>query len=616
VTIERTSKKDKKKIQEERRRMCEKRNPLLDRVKSTRLTFFKDRDSDSENENDGNDKEVGQTQFHSMCELRHRNLIRNKFRCSVWESNLKKSIAEEKEKCNVKRKKRAKSQCRLPDDKNHQREQLFFLGFHTSTVRKSESLERKDIIQEYSIPHHYQWETNQDFFEEKRDFQHADTEMSKEADEAILKKNVQFDSVTPSSCLAAKFRAIQDRYLKSSTNKLIAKIYRKDCKDRDRQRLRSFSYGALPGLEELRMNPLFENQDQDDNDSGILDNDSATSSLLDDRCSSGASGILNNSHNDSCLESPPQLPPRRPLLSAMDVDKTVRLFNNLDMYDKIKNTCEKKIVREYLNVCQAANNTLIDYQTFPLFAENNANRENKEKVVLDSRQKCDSILQLVKGRTYIVETMVVKLPREASNQCLGIFIAKTTEPSSGYLVTHVVPNGLADKEGTLRIGDEILIVNGKRLRGLRMAEAKKILSNGNGSSDIDIVISRFSDIDQQTKKLKESSVDYENVSMEDGHGIIVENSSGLHFRKHQIRYRDKKDESNKSILSEKFAMNMDNSFRQNISKFCTLPRRPRSTISTFFTVLFEKGAGKKSLGFTIVGGRDSPKGSIGNYKYY
>lgn len=102
-----------------------------------------------------------------------------------------------------------------------------------------------------------------------------DGSSQKEFDEA------HFDSITPSSCLAAKFKAMQDRYIRSSTNKLIAKIYKKDGKDK--RRLRSFSYGALPGLEELRTNPLFDDQEQDDNDSGILDNDSATSSLLDDR---------------------------------------------------------------------------------------------------------------------------------------------------------------------------------------------------------------------------------------------------------------------------------------------------------------------------------------------
>ena len=33
--------------------------------------------------------------------------------------------------------------------------------------------------------------------------------------------------------------------------------------------------------------------------------------------------------------------------------------------------------------------------------------------------------------------------------------------------------------------------------------------------------------------------------------------------------------------------------------------------SSFHTVIFEKGQGRKSLGFSIVGGRDSPKGIMG-----
>lgn len=45
--------------------------------------------------------------------------------------------------------------------------------------------------------------------------------------------------------------------------------------------------------------------------------------------------------------------------------------------------------------------------------------------------------------------------------------------------------------------------------------------------------------------------------------------------------------------------------------YCTLPRRPKSSLCSFHTVTFEKGPGKKSLGFTIVGGRDSPRGALG-----
>lgn len=47
------------------------------------------------------------------------------------------------------------------------------------------------------------------------------------------------------------------------------------------------------------------------------------------------------------------------------------------------------------------------------------------------------------------------------------------------------------------------------------------------------------------------------------------------------------------------------------SNFFTLPRKSKIGVYGFHTIRYEKGPGKKSLGFTIVGGRDSPKGAIG-----
>ncbi|XP_043482526.1 partitioning defective 3 homolog B-like isoform X1 [Leptopilina heterotoma] len=599
VTTERTStKKDKKKIQEERRRICEKRNPLLDKVKTTRLSFLRDQDSDDdENVDESNNKK----EFRSMGELSRRGLTRNDIRRSVCETDLKELTEEEKTQ--AKRKKRSKSHSRLTT-RNHADERFVLFNFRTSTPYKEETRPENFLESPKS----------------GRGWRKSNAEEKKSEnllDEVEMPIRDGFDSITPSSCLAAKFRAMQDRYLKSSTSKLIAKIYKKDTKDRDRRRLRSFSYGTLPGLEELRTNPLYDDQDQDDNDSGILDNDSATSSLLDDRCSSGASelltSLLNESSSSSSPPPPPRLPPRRPSAPITDLEKNLRLCQHASILEAnpviVKTDAEKTTKPFAHNVCLGIEKDPLNIISHTK-AEENPNSENLEKN--SKKWKTGRELPVIRSRSCTTETIVVKLPRETADQCLGIFIAKTSDSNPGYLVAHVVPNGLADKEGTLKIGDEILIVNGKRLRGLTMSEARKILGNGNAPGIVDIVISRYNNVEQQQpRKLKESSVDYENVSIENGHGVIVENSPKCHFRKHNSRHnRDRKNESNRSISSEKSCTTLD-SGSQSISNFCTLPRRPRSTLSTFLTVVFEKGQGKKSLGFTIVGGRDSPKGSIG-----
>ena len=52
--------------------------------------------------------------------------------------------------------------------------------------------------------------------------------------------------------------------------------------------------------------------------------------------------------------------------------------------------------------------------------------------------------------------------------------------------------------------------------------------------------------------------------------------------------------------------------RRNAQKSSLIPRiRPKSLSVSIHTIEFEKGAGKKGLGFSVVGGIDSPKGSIG-----
>lgn len=65
-------------------------------------------------------------------------------------------------------------------------------------------------------------------------------------------------------------------------------------------------------------------------------------------------------------------------------------------------------------------------------------------------------------------------------------------------------------------------------------------------------------------------------------------------------------------VSKRLNFNEDSMKLKNTSNFCTLPRRAKtSSHCAFLTVSFVKGPGKKSLGFTIVGGADSPRGALG-----
>ncbi|XP_022200953.2 uncharacterized protein LOC111057785 isoform X2 [Nilaparvata lugens] len=434
------------------------------------------------------------------------------------------------------------------------------------------------------------------------------------------------------SCLSAKLRAMSEKYLKSSTSRILAKLYRNGSKSdvngpekscSGKAKLRSFSYGTLPGMEEFqrRHNPLYQEEDDlrfgeddrhrppdEDSDSGILVNGSIDSSFC------GVAAPITTSHVRSASQigqQPPAPPPPPPIPPH----------------------------REFL-----------------------------------------STISSLSGRQF----KVVKLLRSEASEELGIFIAKTRmtrESGVGYTIAHIVPGGLADREGSLKVDDEIINVNGRRLRGLTMSAAREVLLNG--PQEVDIVIARDTQgstsnktneeveepvkealkTEKKTEKMVESSVDYENILVlprmksDDQRTVFLneliadgspKSLSAIDSRRERLteerrsckpskrRHYQKNSNSINNKLLRRAIVSYTNSqkavsadererctdesislphqlstFENPATDFCTLPRRPRSALSSLHTLVYEKGPGKKSLGFTIVGGKDSPRGAIG-----
>lgn len=163
------------------------------------------------------------------------------------------------------------------------------------------------------------------------------------------------------------------------------------------------------------------------------------------------------------------------------------------------------------------------------------------------------------------------------------------------------------------VGDEIVSINGTQISGLTMSEARDCLLTDDLLVELVIVRST----------MKESLVDSENVSLARfSLSDFPSNSSPLHRRQHFFQKNSSTHSSyNKVLRKSMYCQNNEylpssptitnRCDRLVAGNFCTLPRRPCSTICTFHTVNLEKGVGKKSLGFTIVGGSDSPKGALG-----
>merc|ERR1719232_1688681 len=265
---------------------------------------------------------------------------------------------------------------------------------------------------------------------------------------------------------------------------------------------------------------------------------------------------------------------------------------------------------------------------------------------------------------------MMRLIKDNSNE-LGIIISSkknTGNGMSGYTIAHIEPRGLIDRDGRFLIGDEIINVNGASLRGVTMEEARHIL--GTCGPEIDIIVARehqvasrqssgggASNNAERRKRRKLPQIErpasapvYKNVVTE----RTIMSTGDITKTVIMIGEEEKENVAEKTEPEERAVRsvsvqrgpsrndhNRDTRVSKSVDRFLDRSEsvynvsserqeqlrkpvpmktggskipRPRHQFSgiTVHNVEFEKGPGiKKGLGFSVVGGIDSPRGSMG-----
>lgn len=264
------------------------------------------------------------------------------------------------------------------------------------------------------------------------------------------------------------------------------------------------------------------------------------------------------------------------------------------------------------------------------------------------------------------EYKIFRLLKDETGE-LGIFIEKKDPlaKSTNYVVCGVEEGGLVDRDGRLQVGDELVKVNGQRMRGLPLNEARTLLERS--AKEVELVIARdpvlqatlVPDSAQKStsrsmpittpspacyEKRPASGVTAYRPPVDPSKPVnlstLLRNASEpppassakmterISYSKPPSGHRSERDPQSfgKVTGMKKFACNFEavapRQTKESVPNHVALSgrkktdldsvtRRPKSLSLSHFTVTYQKGPGKKSLGFSIVGGKDSPKGDLG-----
>jgi len=242
------------------------------------------------------------------------------------------------------------------------------------------------------------------------------------------------------------------------------------------------------------------------------------------------------------------------------------------------------------------------------------NAAKKVLTICDSSAPIASIIKPVTTANKILIRRELKTMKLMVNHTtgLGISVERCEAARPFYVIAKMDPNGEAAKSKQFRIGDEIVRVCGRRIRGMSMAEARNALRSCVGTVELQIA-------------REPNSAFGEEIGDTWGNALMRTRSDPDAWISKNKRIEpsassnDASSSTNAGILCAVDDATVSLQKITGMKKFQVMRkrsvevpavRRGSSLSIDLLTIVLEKGAPKK-LGFSIVGGVDSNKGRMG-----
>ncbi|KOX74063.1 PDZ domain-containing protein 2 [Melipona quadrifasciata] len=211
---------------------------------------------------------------------------------------------------------------------------------------------------------------------------------------------------------------------------------------------------------------------------------------------------------------------------------------------------------------------------------------------------------------------LVQLHKRDPKESLGIRLAQQRLGELRYIVVQLESDGIAHRDGRLRLGDEIVEVEGKELRTLEnLEEVQEFLRSFTGNK-IRLMTAYEETVPQVYVSPPTLPGEYE--YLENAKNLsdlsLIDNEAKQTVGSQSDETSTKKPSMDEGVQSTKrpdflplSCMSKERKAAESNLESATEPQH----YLTRHIAKFEKGYGKPSLGFSVVGGRDSPRGEMG-----